>query len=167
MGINPWPKLVSLHFINPRKGRRFGVLEPQKPMLFALVHTIQRWPSTQRVRATSANHHCAIFSILVGTRPFSLTISSHTGPLSFIISPSSSICSSGPWDSTPNCYANTVRICFHLKTSPLLQLNASFFAHGSTAAHIWCSATRSASEASQYSYTNLEYFVRLYFTHKF
>src|ERR1044072_4768106 len=58
--------------------------------------------------------------------------------------------SSNPNSSIPNCSARTFQSCFHWNASPLLQLKASFAAHGFTAAQICCSAIKSASETAEY-----------------
>ncbi|GMQ01062.1 hypothetical protein CsSME_00047848 [Camellia sinensis var. sinensis] len=126
----------------------FEFLNPKNPCSL-LLFILSNIPLPLRTRST--NHHPPISSNLVETNSFSATIVSQTGPLPFIISSNlkSDPTSNSP-HSTSNCSANTFQRCFHLNTSPLLQLKASFFAYGSTAAHIWCSAIKSASDASEY-----------------
>ncbi len=118
---------------------------PRSRLLFMLLTFSMLWPSQ-----ISTNHQWATSSSLSpGRNPFSFTILSHTASFPFMAScsengsPLYSGCTLYSWAS--NCHSR-----FHLNTSPLLLLKASFFTLGSAtdAAQISCSATRSASDAS-------------------
>ncbi|KAJ6827860.1 3-oxo-Delta(4,5)-steroid 5-beta-reductase [Iris pallida] len=106
--------------------------------------------SNSSPNTASTNHQCPTSPSSVRTSSFSLTISSQTGPFPAIASSRRNLppSPSYPAHSTPNCSASALHSCFHLNTSPFEQLNASFLAYGSTAAHICCSAIMSASDAS-------------------
>nr|GMD89297.1 hypothetical protein Ahy_B01g055568 isoform A [Ipomoea batatas] len=65
------------------------------------------------------------------------------------ISNSLSPFSSNATNSNSNMSQNSLQMLFHAKTSPLVQLNAWFFAFSVTPAHICCSANNLASDMSQ------------------
>eukprot|EP01018_Ginkgo_biloba_P027415 Gb_22014 [translate_table: standard] len=133
---------LSIHFVNT-----FSVfLNPKKPcslLLFILLKF-----SKLKLNTTPIVPQCAKSSSLVLHRLYSAPIASHNEPLSFISSgrlKPSPLYSS---NSNSNLSARIFHSLFHLKTSPLVQLNAWFLARGSETAHISCSATSSASDAS-------------------
>ena len=118
--------LESLHLINPRLERIHCVPEPQEPVLLALVHTIQmlKLHPKHRVCEPPVSH-------LLQSRLREPILPHNLIPHLLIIASSSENFFSSPsypTHSISNCSASAVHSCFHLKTSPLLQLNASFLA---------------------------------------
>jgi len=110
LGMTFWDLILPIQCTNDL----VEFLNPKNPCsLLLFMHDIKASPLSM----VSTYHQPPTSSNFVGNNWFFFTISSHTGPLSFILSAKVALFppSSNPYFSIPNCSARTFHKCFHLK----------------------------------------------------